>query len=157
MIVKRNHFINIRLKGKVIVISFYEKVEREFDAYCKRTLKNKLVDYKRQQACLRRKELSFDETQQRKLDQFFSTMDEYFADMIQFGDYAIELKDETLYKALLQLSEEKQMILICHYAMGISDREIATQLALPKTTVRYRREAALQRLKSLMDQGAKNE
>ena len=157
MIVERNHSNQLCLEGKVKVISFYEKVEREFDAYCKRTLKNKLVDYKRQQAILRRKEFSFDETQQRKMEQFFSTMDEYFADIIQFGDYAIELKDEVLYKALLQLPKEKQMILLYHYAMGMSDREIATRLALSKTTVRYRREAALHMLKALMSKGVTNE
>ena len=62
-----------------------------------------------------------------------------------FGQY-IEMKNSFLADALTMLTDEQQTIILAHYYLQLSDREIGERMKLSVKTVNRCRHNALQRL-----------
>lgn len=128
-------------------------VERIFDAYCKKVLKNKLIDYKRSENYRRDNEVSLFYLSAKDS---IATEDEYFVHIIKVDDEEYLIKNEDLHIALNNLTEDKCKIILLYYYDRMTDGEIAKFLDLPRTTVRYKRHVALDTLCDLISGGRKN-
>lgn len=58
---------------------------------------------------------------------------------------------EKLAKALLCLSEQRREIILMRYYLQLRDKQIAVLLRKPRTTVNYKKNAALKQLRTEME------
>lgn len=121
-------------------IKSYEEVEKMFDAYCKRALKNKLKDYKRNEARRRKHEISIDVMSEGEIA---IAEEEMFIEILMFKGEECVIKSSSLKEALGALPEEKFNIIMFYYFFGMTDKEISTELNQKRTTVRNKRYSAL--------------
>ena len=79
--------------------------------------------------------------------------DKYFKDAFHFSvlDYDINVTDETLAEALQALPADRREIVLLSFYLDMPDREIAERLNLVRRTVAYRKDAALKKLKQIME------
>lgn len=127
-------------------------VQRIFDTYCKRVLKNKLNDYKSQQRIQRSNEVSL-----YVCENILKVEDEYFVQKINFYEEEIFIKNELLKEAMENLSEDKFEIIICYYFFEMTDTEISKHLNLERKAVNYRRHKALEILNEFISGGFEDE
>lgn len=121
-----------------------------FDSFCKRVIKNAFRD---QMKALRSRlywELLVPDIT--KCFHLATWNDHYPSDsfLLKVGGYNSVLSDEILYLAVKKLSREQQHIIILSYWYGFRDKEIAQAVNIPRSTVNYRRNAALKKLRSLL-------
>lgn len=126
-------------------INRYEDVENRFDAYCKRVLKNRLIDYKREEAIKREQEISLNLVQEADL---VTADNETIVVMVE--DEECIVRDEDLLDALNRLPEEKYKIVMCYYYLGMTDKEISQKLEQKRTTVRNKRYRAIYILRKIL-------
>lgn len=138
----------VLITGGGDTIKSQDDVERIFDAYCKRVLKNKLNDYKRSQKIQHSNEVSL-----YVCENFLKVEDEYFVQKIDFCEEEIFIKNELLKEAMEHLSEDKFEIIICYYFFDMTDTEISKHLNLERKAVNYRRHKALEILNDFISGG----
>lgn len=126
-------------------INRYEDVENRFDAYCKRVLKNRLIDYKREESLKRAQEISLNLVKETDLVTFDN---ETIVVMVE--DEECIVRDEDLLDALNCLPEEKYKIVMCYYYLGMTDKEISQKLEQKRTTVRNKRYRAIYILRKIL-------
>lgn len=115
-----------------------------FSTYCKKVLRNLLVDYMRTQTKKREREISiFDFS----IENSLAVEDDYLVEEIEFDGEVIRIKEDALYEALSKLSEQHFKIIIYYYFLDKTDKEISEILQTPNTTAFDRRHAALNKLK----------
>ena len=126
-----------------------ERVQYQFEAFCKLVLKNKARTLHKQ----------FDRQEGREIA--LSTLppeavpepgyeDEYhFTDPVRFSkqDWQVQIDNPVLRDALASLLPKYREVILLSYFMGYSDAEIAKQLGLQAKTVSSRRKNALSKLK----------
>lgn len=117
-----------------------EDVERSFDAYCKRVIKNRLRDYKRHEAWRKEHEISTNMISENILS---NDNTEIFLEVVFFEGEGYVIRNGSLREALEKLPEEKFRIIMEYYFFGKTDQEISEELRLKRTTVRNRRYSAL--------------
>lgn len=64
----------------------------------------------------------------------------------------VEIYDDELANALKRICQRQREIVLLYYLLGFSDKEIAGQLGLSASTVRYHRKTALAQLKQIMEE-----
>lgn len=121
-------------------IESYEDVERSFDVYCKRVIKNKLRDYKRHEAWRRSHEIPIGSLPE---DYITCEQTEMLFEVVIFDGEEYPIKSDSLKEALEELPEEKFRIVMEYYFSGKTDREISEELRLKRSTVRNKRYSAL--------------
>lgn len=121
-------------------IENYEDVERSFDSYCKRVIKNRLRDYKRHEAWRKEHEISTNMISENILS---NDNTEIFLEVVFFEGEGYVIRNSSLREALEKLPEEKFRIIMEYYFSGKTDQEISEELRLKRTTVRNRRYSAL--------------
>ena len=129
-----------------------EDIQRVFDCYCKRILKNEAINIQKHNQYMNSKQVSFTELTPEQLAQI-CTCDEYSSDYSRFKvlEYDIAVKDELLAKALQELPERKRDIILLSYFLDYNDVEIAELLNLVRRTVNDQRNKALKDLKNRME------
>ena len=127
-------------------------VQRIFDAYCKRVLKNKLNDYKKHQRMQHSNEVSL-----YVCENILKVEDEYFVQKINFYEEEIFIKNELLKEAMERLSEDKFEIIIYYYFFEMTDTAISKLLILERKAVNYRRHKALEILNEFISGGFEDE
>ena len=127
-------------------------VQRIFDTYCKRVLKNKLNDYKKHQRMQNSNEVSLC-----VCENILKVEDEYFVQKINFYEEEIFIKNELLKESMEHLSEDKFEIIICYYFFEMTDTEISKHLNLERKAVNYRRHKALEILNEFISGGFEDE
>lgn len=126
------------------------RIESQFDSFCKRVLKHKARDYKREEARRLRREVALEEWRLEGNREEPVWMDEYVLEPIRLKgelDLEIEIQDAGLYNQLISLSEEEQKILLLSYFLDFTDEEIAKILNRPRRTIAYQRHRILEKMK----------
>lgn len=128
-------------------------IQRVFDCYCKRILKNEAINIQKHNQYLNSKQVSFTELTPEQLAQI-CTYDEYSTDYSRFKvlEYDIAVKDELLAEALHELPENKREIILLSYFLDYNDIEIAELLNLVRRTVNDQRNKALKDLKNRLEE-----
>ena len=133
--------------------SFLEKtIIHQFDAFCKKILKNEVIDYENHLAYRRKHEILFSELSEQEIKQLFMT-DDYNLDNYQFRvmGYDIEVKDSLIAEALQSLTEKKRNVILLSYFMDMSDAEIAREMNLVRSTIHEHRKRSLEQMKKIME------
>lgn len=126
-----------------------------FNAYCKRVLRNELIDYVRE--CKRRfnREVALDDLAPHEAKQLF-LVDKYFDNQHKnaFCVCGLMISDELLNEALRMLPEEKLQVIILYYFSDMTDIEISELISVPRSTVQYRRTSSFELLKKFLEERA---
>lgn len=127
--------------------SYEEHKKHAFDSYCKKTLKNEIINIQKQLQRQREVEVSFSSLSILESKQLFSVDDYNLDDCFQILGYDIALKNEWLSQTLKYLSNNKREVILLSYFLNMTDQEIAEALHLARSTVQYRRKSALKELR----------
>lgn len=126
--------------------------EQTFDAFCKKTIRNESIDAHREMATRARQEVSMSGLNMGELLSLEND-DLYHIDRTTYyvRNSTVHVDDPALGEALQYIVPQKRDILLLFYFLGYSDLQISRLLKLNVSTVRYRRCAALHRLKELLE------
>lgn len=129
----------------------HENVECRFDLYCKRVLRNELIDAVREYQRRAAQEIAFSELSDREKQQL-QYIDHYHPDRRIFSvcGLDIEIIDSDLVGALSALPRERLEIILLAYLFGLSDADIARIMKLRRSTVQYQRTNTLKLLQQLL-------
>lgn len=128
------------------------RVEKQFDSFCRRVLKNEMLNYEKNRVYRLEHEVLFSEMTEKEMGEL-KTEDESAAEMEQFRvlSYDIEIRDELLGAALKHLSDKKRDVLLMSYFLNLPDREIAAEMNLVRSTINYHKSSSIQMLKKIME------
>jgi RNA polymerase sigma factor (sigma-70 family) len=132
--------------------SHEERIQHQFDSFCKTILKYAARDHYRKIKRRRERETVFTELSEQDFAKL-SVTDEYFKDAFSFSvlDYDVAVSDELLAKALNTLPADRRDIILLAYFLDMNDREIAERLYLVRRTVARYRANTLQELQKIME------
>jgi RNA polymerase sigma factor (sigma-70 family) len=130
--------------------SFQERIERQFDAFCKAVIQNKARSIHQAISKQAAREIEFSAMAELQLNSL-SHEDEYFSQQFKVLDFEINVQDELMAEALATLSEDRRRIILLYYFLGMNDREIGEILHLIRETVQYRRTSSLKQLKQILE------
>ena len=99
----------------------------QFDAFCKKVLKNEARAYLRNMKRQRDRETMFSDLPQHELDKL-CTVDRYPSDSFVFSShgYDLHIDNELVADAFANLPQQEQSILILYCVLDMADGEIAT-------------------------------
>lgn len=130
-----------------------ENLIYQFDAYCKRTLRNERIDYYRQKQYRMKHEVFLSDLEDGLLENYFVTNDTYMlGDTFTVLGHEIAVHDDCLAKALHRLPEKKLTVILMSFFLGMSDAEIGRILNRAGSSIHTRRVSALAMLKKLMEE-----
>ncbi len=121
-----------------------EQKRYSFDAYCKRLLRNAAANAHKARKRRAERTVQLSALSQNELNRL-SYCDDYELDKRVYWSYgrAVEIRSMELASALEQLTQTQRDILLLSCCFGLKDTEIAAMLSLPRSTVQYRRTAAI--------------
>jgi RNA polymerase sigma factor (sigma-70 family) len=129
-----------------------QRIEKQFDHFCKLVLSNESKDIKRHcvyqiqnEKCFC--ELTPDEEKQLYVEDKYAIFDMEMPVL----NFIVHIHNELLYEAILALAEQKRNILILHYWLDMTDQQIAEELHLPRSTVNCVRTSSIKKLRKLME------
>lgn len=130
-----------------------ETLEYEFEAFCKKLLRNEARDYYRELKYQKKRLISMNELTQEQLNQL-SKLDEYEINFYLFHvmGYKVKIKDSAISKAIQQLTKKKRDIILLSFFLGMSDTEIAKKMNLVQSTISRHRVTSLKELKKFMEE-----
>ena len=129
-----------------------QRIEKQFDHFCKVVLKNEKKDICKHNKYLLVNEKAFSELTYDELNQLYS-LDDYsdICFRIIVLGFEISIEDERLFKAIKALPEKRKTIILLSYWLGMTDKEISRTLKLVRRTVSYMRINALKQLKQYLE------
>ena len=127
-------------------------IQRQFDCFCKKVLREEARDYIRSMKRLAEKESSFSDLSEAQFAKL-SCWDEYPSDLSTFfvRGQAVIVRNDRLADAISDLPSDRQEIVLLSYFLDMPDREIAEQLDMVRSTVQYKRKNALKEIKKKME------
>ena len=129
-----------------------QSVPYRFDAFCKKVLRNEAVNYLLQLKQQYQRELLFSDLSYSELQSLCFTED-YPSDSFTFTAHGCELRidNEQVAEVFAELSPTEQSILILRFVMDMTDKEIGKTILMPKSSVQYNRNVALQYIRKMME------
>lgn len=130
-----------------------EKIEHIFDAYCKSVIRHAAANAHNERKRRMAKAATFSALAPRELDKLGSR-DDYAEDRqtLTVRGREVEFSDADLCAAVLHLSESYREILILAACYDLSDAAISDMLSIPRSTVQYRRVAALNQIRKFLEE-----
>lgn len=130
---------------------FHTYQEQLFDSYCKRVIQNESIDAKREIARLAKHETVFSAMSAADAAQLI-TEDVYRGEPTVFHvrGYSVVVLDESLGQALTYLIRPLREVILLRFFCDKSIDQIAALVNLSPTTVRYRCQKAMERLKNIL-------
>ena len=127
----------------------------EFNAYCKRALRNELIDACRERKRRQLREVIFSDLTPQEERQLY-TVDKYFQDGNEeaFCAGGLKITAKLLAEALHTLPDEKRQAVLLYYFFNMTDVEIAEAMKIPRSTVQYRRTSSFELLKRYLEERA---
>lgn len=125
----------------------------QFDAYCKKILRNEARDIYDERKRRQGKEVLFSEMSPRELGKL-SFIPEYFRfeQLMRIRGIDFIVADEEIFEALGTLSTQRREIILLSYYMGLTDREIGEIIGMERANVQYHRAQALKELGNYLDE-----
>ena len=132
--------------------NYAQDVERVFDRYCKKVLKEKNIDLQREEIRRGEREVTFSALSMRELAEL-AVMDEYFKGAYVFDvlGESVGVTDSDLAEALTALPADRRDIVLMSFFFDMTDKEIAERLNMARRTVAYKRTSTLNELKKIME------
>lgn len=132
---------------------FQRYQEETFDSFCKAIIRNESANAHNEIAARAEKEISFSSLSDSDL-QSFNTVDVYhpYCKKYHVRGNVVCVYDPTLGEILQHISPQRREIILLCYFLGFSDSEIGRLLHIDHRTVDYRRNAALRRLRELLEE-----
>lgn len=130
----------------------------QFDAFCKKVLKNEARAYLRNMKRQRDRETMFGDLPQHELDKL-CTVGRYPSDSFVFSShgYDLHIDNELVADAFANLPEQEQSILILYCVLDMADGEIASLTGMSRSAVQRHRTKTLKELRvklmALMPEG----
>lgn len=128
-------------------------LQMRFDAFCKKVLT--YTNYKLLREGQKRREQGyvFSDFEEGELEQYFYTYDRYpaLALKIELEHIRVFIENEMLYQALLLLPKKRLEIIILSFFADMTDKEIGRTVLMPKSSVQYNRNVALQYIRKMME------
>ena len=123
----------------------------QFDAFCKKVLKNEARAYLRNMKRQRDRETMFSDLPQHELDKL-CTVDRYPSDSFVFSShgYDLHIDNELVAEAFSALPQTEQSILILHCTLDLADGEIGNLVGMSRSAVQRHRTRALQELREAL-------
>ena len=120
----------------------------QFDAFCKKVLKNEARAYLRNMKRQRDRETMFSDLPQHELDKL-CTVDRYPSDSFVFSShgYDLHIDNELVAEAFASLPEQEQSILILHCVLDMADGEIGSLMGMSRSAVQRHRTSTLKQLR----------
>lgn len=127
-------------------------IQRQFDCFCKKVLREEARDYIRSIKRLAEKETPFSDLSEAQAAEL-SCLDDYPSNLSIFvvRGQIITVRDDRLATAIAALSTDRQEIILLSYFLDMPDREIAERLDMVRSTVQYKRKNALKEIKKKME------
>lgn len=127
-------------------------IQRQFDCFCKKVLREEARDYIRSIKRLAEKETPFSDLSEAQAAEL-SCLDDYPSNLSIFvvRGQIITVRDDRLATAIPALSTDRQEIILFSYFLDMPDREIAERLDMVRSTVQYKRKNALKEIKKKME------
>lgn len=127
-------------------------IQRQFDCFCKKVLREEARDYIRSIKRLAEKETPFSDLSEAQAAEL-SCLDDYPSNLSIFvvRGQIITVRDDRLATAIAALSTDRQEIILFSYFLDMPDREIAERLDMVRSTVQYKRKNALKEIKKKME------
>ena len=125
----------------------------EFNAYCKRALRNELIDACRERKRRQLREVIFSDLTPQEERQLY-TVDKYFQDEEAEPRYQMagkEITPKLLLEAIRTLPEEKRKAIMLYYFEGMTDVEIGKLFNTSRSTIQYRRTSSFELLKKYLE------
>ena len=131
---------------------FHSYQEQTFDSFCKSVIRNESIDAFRELAYRREHEVEFSALSASELAALHSKADfNTYRKNYRVLGYVIEVCDPALGENLQFMPAQFCDIILLSYFLDYTDFEIGNLLHVNKSTVRYRRVAALRRLKKMLE------
>lgn len=129
-----------------------ERTGCRFDCYCKRVLRNELASAHREYKKQNNEEVPFSALTPKEFHRL-QYIDEYYPGRTEFTAlrWTIEVRDGDLARALSVLPVDRRNIILLFYLFGLTDQELGTLMKLKRSTVQYRRAAALDDLRKILE------
>lgn len=135
-----------------LTASQQKAVQKQFDCFCKKVLREEARDYIRSLKRRSEREISLDDLSDSQIGTL-SHPDIYPSDLSTFfvQGQLIAIRDDRLADAIASLSSDRQEIVLLSYFLDMPDREIAERLDMVRSTVQYKRRNALREIKEKME------
>lgn len=133
---------------------FQRYQEETFDAFCKAVIRNESANAHKEMDERAEKEIPFSCLSPSDL-QSITTVDVYrpYRKKYHVRGNIVYVYDPTLGEILQHISPQRREVILLCYFLGFNDSEIGRLLHIDHKTVDYRRNAALQRLRELLEDG----
>lgn len=135
------------------VEQFQRYQEETFDAFCKAVIRNESANAHKEMDQRAEREVPISSLAPSEI-QSLQTVDIYrpYCKKYQVRGNIVCVYDPVLGEILQRISLQRREIILLRYFLGISDSEIGRLLHIDHKTVSYRRSAALQRLRELLEE-----
>jgi len=129
-----------------------DRIEKQFDHFCKKTITNEVRDIKKHYGYLQQNEKLFSELSRVERNQL-STVDEYSSTgfEIAVAGFLLDIENELLYEAINALPLNKRNVILLSYWLDMTDAAISRCLNLVRRTVSYMRTSSLKQLKKYIE------
>lgn len=131
-------------------MEFQNRIEHQFDSFCRTVLKNVLRTQLAERRRRASREISVEPTDINKLYAAFDVPEMRPLHAHQLDQWTFALLDDLTAEAIRSLEDEQRTIILLYYFLGRSDYQIADEMDLVRRTVSRRRMKALSILKEYM-------
>lgn len=130
-----------------------QETVRMFCAFCRRTLRNARTDIMRRQAREAKRETTFSDMREEELNRL-TAPDCLVREGVMFEVLGSEVMvlDTDLGGAISRLPRDEQAVVLLYYFADWTDRAIAAELGLPRSTVQFKRSRALVALRRHLEE-----
>ena len=129
-------------------------VQRQFDSYCKKVLREEARDYRRYILRRTKNEVPLSILSEAQIHHAYILDEDPFG-FVQFHvlGYSLDIHDDRLVRALSSLPDKKRTIILLSYFLDMTDQEIADRLNTFRSTVQYQRISSLRKMKQELEAG----
>lgn len=131
---------------------YRESIEKSFDSFCKRVLKNHARNIYKRRRMIRQNELNIFSTDIIKdINLSFTPNYSIYREVFNVCDTEICVTDYFLIQCLKELPKNKREIVLLYYFLEMTDEEIATKLDSVRQTVQYQRNTSLKLMREIIE------
>ena len=133
---------------------FYTYMEQTFDSFTKTVIKTKRIDIFREYSRQAEREVSLSDMTSAEIGRRANVTDTYrlYRRAYTVRNYVIHVYDPEIGELLQKLTPQRRDVILLYYFLDLNDVEVGQVLHIDNTTAKYRRLAALKRLKKMMEE-----
>ena len=133
---------------------FYTYMEQTFDSFAKTVIKTKRIDILREYSRQAEREVSLSDMTPAEIGRRANVIDTYrlYRRAYTVRDYVVHVYDPEFGELLQKLTPQRRDVILLYYYLNLNDVEVGKILRIDNTTAKYRRLAALDRLRKMMEE-----